>query len=187
MCSNLTQEFFDLVVKSSNFMSRQNRVSTGLPPRMGNLGRVTAMTSNPKLRLSQSGLLFCTGVETILPHKFFAGTPQSTDFCFSNIKMSFISSDSEMTFASEDSEIYYIAEEMKDEDQANISLFASLLLTTQPPSLRPTTNEQPNTRRWMLAKNSNEHWRTDQKAKSNTWLKRVTRVHYFAPSSILAA
>ena len=42
------------------------------------------MTSIPerKLRLSQSGLLLCVSVEASLPHKFFAGAPQSTDFCF---------------------------------------------------------------------------------------------------------
>ena len=63
---------------------RQNRVSDGSRPRKGNLGRVKAVTSNRErtLRLSQSGLLFCTSVEAILPHKFFARTPQSTDFCF---------------------------------------------------------------------------------------------------------
>ena len=62
-------------------MPRENRVSNGSRPRMGNLGRVEAVTSNRE-RLSQSGLLFSTSVEAILPHKFFAGTPQSTDFCF---------------------------------------------------------------------------------------------------------
>lgn len=41
-----------------------------------------------------------------------------------------------------------------DDDQAD--LFASLLLSTQPPSLWPTKKRQPNTRRWMLEKNSNE-------------------------------
>ena len=58
-----------------------------------------------------------------------------------------------MTFDSEDAVIYYIdliRPGEQDEDQAD--LFASLLLTTQPPSLWPTKN----TRRWMLAKNSNE-------------------------------
>ena len=69
-----------------------------------------------------------------------------------------------MTFDSEDAEMYYIAEDVKwdlirlgeytDEHQAD--LFASLSLTTQPPSLWLTMNEEPNTRRWMLAKNSNE-------------------------------
>ena len=72
------------------------------------------MTSNRErtLRQSQSGLLFCTSVEAILPHKFFARTPQSTDFCFL-VTMSSISSDSEVTFDSEDAEMYYIAEDMK--------------------------------------------------------------------------
>ena len=66
------------------FMPRQNRVSNGSRPRMGNLGRDKAVTSNPErtLRLSQSGLLFCTSVEALLPHKGFAGTPQSTVSCF---------------------------------------------------------------------------------------------------------
>ena len=77
-----------------------------------------------------------------------------------------------MTFDSEDAEMYYIAEDMKwdlirpgeyDEDQAD--LFVSLSLTTQPPSLWLTMNGEPNTRRWMLAKNSNELRRTDSKAK----------------------
>ena len=72
-------------------------------------------------------------VEAFLPHKFFAGAPQSTDFCFviNVISSSFssasrnelfrrlskyysTSSDSEMSFDSEDSEIYYIAEENDD-------------------------------------------------------------------------
>ena len=65
-------------------MPRENRVLNGSRPCMGNLGRDKAVTSNPerRLRLSQSGLLFWTSVEAILPHKVFAGTPQSTDFCF---------------------------------------------------------------------------------------------------------
>ena len=43
-------------------MPRQNRVSNGSRPRIGNLGRDKAVTSNPEraLHLSQSGLLFCT-------------------------------------------------------------------------------------------------------------------------------
>ena len=65
-------------------MPRLNRDSSGSQLRMGSLGRVKAVTANRErtLRLSQSGLLFCSGVEVILPHKFFAGTPQSTDFRF---------------------------------------------------------------------------------------------------------
>ena len=50
-----------------------------------------------------------------------------------------------------------------DDDQAD--LFASLLLSSQPPSLWPTKKRQPNTRRWMLEKNWNELWRKDSKAK----------------------
>ena len=52
-------------------MPLQNRVSNGSRPRMGNLGRVKAVTSNRErtLWLSQLGLLFYTGVEAILPHR----------------------------------------------------------------------------------------------------------------------
>ena len=62
-------------------------------------------------RLSQSGLSFSTSAVAIWLHKFFAGTPQSTDFCFF-VTMSSLS-DSEMNVDSEDSEIYYNAEDMK--------------------------------------------------------------------------
>ena len=95
-------------------MPRQNRVSSGSRPHMGNLGRVKAVTSNRERRLrpSQSGPLFCLGVEAILPHKFFTWTPQSMDFWFWET-MSFTSSDSEMAFDSEDPEIHYIADDVK--------------------------------------------------------------------------
>ena len=60
------------------FMPCQNRVSNhGSWRRMGNLGRVKAVTSNRErtLRLSQSGLPFSTSAVAISAHKFFAGTP----------------------------------------------------------------------------------------------------------------
>ena len=104
------------------------------------------------------------------------------------VPMSSTSSDFKMNFDSEDSQIYYIASKTwsrtsLDDDQAD--LFASLSLSTQPPSLWPTKKRQPNTRRWMLAKNSKELRSTDSKAKicrSQTviryYLSRVTRVYY---------
>ena len=81
--SKLAQKFFDLV-KSSSFYAPSKPSFEWFMTVHGNLGRDKAVTSNSErmLHLSQSGLLFCTSVEAILRHKFFAGTPQSTDFCF---------------------------------------------------------------------------------------------------------
>ena len=72
------------------------------------------MTSNRErtLRLSQSGLLFCTGVEAILPRKGFRLDSTVDGFLFL-VTMSSTSSDSEMTFDSEDAEMYYIVEDVK--------------------------------------------------------------------------
>ena len=105
-------------------MPRQNRVSDDSRPRMGNLGRVKAVTSNRErmLQLFQSGLQNHTSVEDILQRNFLAGTPQSTDFCFLRT-MSSSSSDSEKSFDSEDSEIYYIAEvETEENDESRLSI-----------------------------------------------------------------
>ena len=41
-------------------------------------------------------------------------------------------------------------------DNDHADLFASLLLSTQLPSLWPTKKRQPNNRRWILTKNLNE-------------------------------
>ena len=84
----------------------QNRVSNGSRLHMVNLGRDIAVTSNPErtLCLSQSGLLFCTSVEAILPHKFFCWDSTVNRFLFL-VTMPSTSSDSEMSFDSEDSEI----------------------------------------------------------------------------------
>ena len=71
------------------------------------------VTSEQTLRLSQSALLFSASAVANSPHKFFAGTPQSRDFCFL-VTISSTSSDSEMNVDSEDSEIYYIADTKKD-------------------------------------------------------------------------
>ena len=94
-------------------MPRQNRVSNGSRPRMGNLGRVKAVTSNRE-RTSQSRLLFCTSVELMR----FCRTSFSLGLHSRRISvlvtMSSTSSDSEMTFDSEDAEMYYIAEDMKN-------------------------------------------------------------------------
>ena len=106
--SNLAQIFLKSV-KSSNFYAP----SSGSRPRVGNLGRVKAVTSNRErtLRLSQSGLLFCSVVEEILPHKFLCWDSTVDVFLFLET-MSFTSSDSEMTFDSEDTEIHYIARQV---------------------------------------------------------------------------
>ena len=71
------------------------------------------MTSNRErtLRLSQSGLLFCSVVEEILPHKFLCWDSTVDVFLFLET-MSFTSSDSEMTCDSEDTEIHYIARQV---------------------------------------------------------------------------
>ena len=68
------------------------------------------MTSNSErtLLLSQSGLLYSTGVEAILPHMFVASDSTVDRFLFL-VTMSSTSSDSKITFDSEESEIYYIA------------------------------------------------------------------------------
>ena len=144
-------------------MPRQNRVSNGSRPRMGNLGRDEAVTSNPErtLRLSQSGS-FRSSILHECRRDFAAQV-----FCWDStvnrflflVTMCSTSSDSEMSFDSEDSEIYYIAEDMRQDlnDDHEADLLASLQLTTQPPSLWPTKNGQTNTRRWMLTTNSNEH------------------------------
>ena len=149
-------------------MARQNRVSNGSRPRMGNLGRVKAATSNRErtLRLCQSGLLFCTSVGAILLHKFFAGTPQSSDFSFKwrclllHRISKWILTQKTLKFITS---LKTWSTTSLDDDQAD--LFASLSLSTQPPSLGPTKKRQPNIRRWMLAKNSKELRRTDSKAK----------------------
>jgi len=90
----------------------RNRVSNGSRPRMGNLGRVKAVTSNPEriFRLSQSDLLLCPSVEAFLQHKFYRWDSAVDRFLFSQT-MSSSSSDSKMSIDSENSEIYYIAEE----------------------------------------------------------------------------
>ena len=66
-------------------MPRQNWVSNDWRPRIGNLGRYKAVTSNSErtLLLSQSGLLYSTGVEAILPHMFVASDSTVDRFLFS--------------------------------------------------------------------------------------------------------
>ena len=110
----MPQKFFDLV-KSSNFCAPLKPSFVWFTTEHGESGESKAVTSlrERKLRLSQSGLLLCASVEAFLPHKFFAGAPQTTDFCFLST-ISSTSSGSEMSFDSEDSEIYYIAEENDD-------------------------------------------------------------------------
>ena len=79
----MPQKFFDLV-KSSNFCAPLKPSFVWFTTEHGESGESKAVTSlrERKLRLSQSGLLLCASVEAFLPHKFFAGAPQSTDFCF---------------------------------------------------------------------------------------------------------
>ena len=81
--SNVPQKFFDSV-KSSNFCVPLKPSFVWFKTEHGESGESKAVTSIPerKLRLSQSFLLPCVSVEAFLPHKFFAGAPQSTDFCF---------------------------------------------------------------------------------------------------------
>ena len=72
------------------------------------------MTSNRErtLRLSQSGLLFCTSVRSDFAAQVFRSTVDGFLFL---VTLSSTSSDSEMTFDSEDAEMYYIAEDMKSD------------------------------------------------------------------------
>ena len=71
------------------------------------------MTSNREqtLRLSQSGLLFCTSVEATSLHK------STVDGFLFLVTMSSTSTDSEKTFDSEDAEMYYIAADMKNQSR----------------------------------------------------------------------
>ena len=79
----MPQKFFDLV-KSSNFCAPLKLSFVWFTTEHGESGESKAVTSlrERKRRLPQSGLLLCVSVEAFLPHKFFAGAPQSTDFCF---------------------------------------------------------------------------------------------------------
>ena len=79
----MPQKFFDLV-KSSNFCAPLKPGFVRFTTVHEESGESKAVTSlrERTLRLSQSGLLLCLSVEAFLPHKFFAGAPQSTDFCF---------------------------------------------------------------------------------------------------------
>ena len=67
-------------------MPRQNRVLNGSRLHMVNLGRDIAVTSNPErtLRLSQSGLLFCTSVSDFATQVFLLGLHSQQIFVFSN-------------------------------------------------------------------------------------------------------
>ena len=79
----MPQKFLDLV-KSSNFCAPLKPGFVRFTTEHGESGESKAVTSlrERTFRLSQSGLLLCLSVEAFLPHKFFAGAPQSTDFCF---------------------------------------------------------------------------------------------------------
>ena len=79
----MPQNFFALV-KSSNFCAPLKPGFVWFTTEHGESGESKGVTSlrERTLRLSQSGPLLCLSVETFLPHKFFAGAPQSTDFCF---------------------------------------------------------------------------------------------------------
>ena len=79
----MPQKFFDLV-ESSNFCAPLKPGFVWFTTEHGESGESKAVTSlrERTLRLSQSGLLLCLSVEAFLPHKFFAGASQSTDFCF---------------------------------------------------------------------------------------------------------
>ena len=81
--SNVPQIYFDLV-KSSNFCAPLKPSFVWFMTEHGESGESKAVTSlrERKLWLPQSGLLLCLSIEAFLPHKFFVGAPQSTDFCF---------------------------------------------------------------------------------------------------------
>ena len=79
----MPKKFFDLV-KSSNFCAPLKPSFVWFTTEHGESEESKAVTSlrERKLRLSQSGLLLSVTVVAFLPDKFFAGAPQSTDFCF---------------------------------------------------------------------------------------------------------
>ena len=79
----MPQKFFDLV-KSLNFCAPLKPGFVWFTTEHVESRESKAVTSlrERTLRLSQLGLLLCLSVEAFLPHKFFAGAPKSTDFCF---------------------------------------------------------------------------------------------------------
>ena len=86
-------------------MARQNRVSNGSRPRMGNLGRVKAQIENER----SSILHEC---RSYFAAQVFCWDSTVNRFLFL-VRMSSTSSDFKMNFDSEDSQIYYIAEDME--------------------------------------------------------------------------
>ena len=72
----MPQKFFDLV-KSSNFCAPLKPSFVWFTTEHGESGESKAVTS---LRDCPSRAFY--SVRANLPHKFFAGAPQSTDFCF---------------------------------------------------------------------------------------------------------
>ena len=81
---NLAQKCFDFVKSSNFYVPSKPSFQWFTTVHVESGESLKAVTSNREqtLQLSQAGLLFCTSVGAILPHKLFAGTPQSTDFCF---------------------------------------------------------------------------------------------------------
>ena len=79
----MPKKIFDLD-KSSNFCAPLKPSFVWFTTEHGESRESKAVTSlrERKLRPSQLGLLLSVTVEAFLPHKFFAGAPQSTDFCF---------------------------------------------------------------------------------------------------------
>ena len=73
----MPQKFFDLV-KSSNFCASLKPSFVWFTTEHGESGESRAVTSIPE----RKAFLLCVSVEAFLPHKFFDGAPQSTDFCF---------------------------------------------------------------------------------------------------------
>ena len=70
----MPQKFFDLV-KSSNFCAPLKPSFVWFTTEHGESGESKAVTSLRERSVEAS-------VEAFLPHKVFAGAPQSTDFCF---------------------------------------------------------------------------------------------------------
>ena len=95
-------------------MPRQNRVSSGSRPRMGNLGRVKAVTLKSRTNASavpvRSSILH--GCKSDFAAQVFRWDSTVDGFLFLET-MSSTSSDFEMTFDSEDAEMYFIAEDVK--------------------------------------------------------------------------
>ena len=157
-------------------MLRRNRLSHGLQPRMGNLRRVNAVTSNWERTLGwlQSGLINRSSVEDNLQCDSFAGTPHSLQ------TMSSSSLDTEMSFDPEDSKIYYIAEVESEEKLCLVTLIEvanfkqwqpNWFICWRPSSQRRMDSQIPEGGCWQRTR-TNSEWQT-RRQYSSQWMVRL--------------